>query len=212
VATALLPLLRFPRALTGEPFVSSPCNAQKFARWICALLFAALAALDIAKAQTASVFWVCAAASLAGLAYYLLPRAKSSARTLCGMFIIIRAILTVITDYFDWSVTLNSPIKIFNQLALLCGALFIVEHIRAHQRTYNPRKLLTLSVATAILGLTNGISGLVAASAHLHPFAAIPAFVLSLVLGAHAMSVALQYAKAEYVPSEPIAPIVDEQQ
>ena len=206
IAFAVLLMLRIPKDCAPKKFVIAP----KFARVAfgieiaAALALLALTVFDLSAALRVgeSMSYVCAATALISC-LYLAPRLRQPAlQALGGMALVIRALQTVCIEYFDWSTTLNSHVKTFRQLALLCGALFIIEHIRFKRNECNTRRLLILSAAAAILGITDGVSGLISASATLHTIEAFPPFLLSLAIGLCAFSVITRFYAAEYAPSE----------
>ena len=206
LALAALLTLRIPKNCAPGDFVIAPGSARAAAgiEIAAAAALLALTIFDIATALRVgeNMSYVCAATTLIGC-LYLAPRMKQPAlRALGGMALVVRALQTVCIEYFDWSTTLNNPVKSFRQFTLLCGALFIIEHIRFKRSAYNTRKLLILSAATAILGITDGASGIISTAAAVHAVEAFSPFFLSLVLGLCALGAITQFRAAEHTPPE----------
>lgn len=200
---SLVWMQRLPKATKQAKLVLPDATAaDRAVDIVCAAALAAAAILDVTAAVTSTqgIYWVCAAAALLALVYNAVRPSSPALRTLCGMAWAARVLLIVCIDYFDWSTTLNSPIKIFNQLSLLVGALFIIEHVRLVRSECNARKLLILAAATAVFSITNGLSGIIAAALSVTTGATIATFLLSLAIGIRACHTVFALLSAKHAP------------
>ena len=80
-----------------------------------------------------------------------------AAVTVCG--------LSVITEYFDLYVTINSPIKQMHLIGLLSATLYLLTELFALAGDAKPYRSLPLCMLTAAYGIVGGVSHVVAALA-----------------------------------------------
>lgn len=76
-----------------------------------------------------------------------------------GICFVLWCILTVALDYFDWTLALNSPVKLLLQLTLLCGALYTLAWLRAaHQQIEQPRRAATFGSLFVFFSISHGVA------------------------------------------------------
>ena len=71
-------------------------------------------------------------------------------------------LIVLITEYFDQTVAVNSPLKLFNQFALLAAVLYLTAELNALCGNAQIRRTLPLGMLATFLCLTDGISAIVA--------------------------------------------------
>lgn len=213
LALSLVWMQRLPKAAKQSELVfPATATADRAIDIVCAAALAAVSILDvIAAVSTQGIYWICAVATLLALLYNAVRLPSLALRTLCGMAWVARVLLIVCIDYFDWSTTLNSPVKIFNQLSLLVGALFVIEHVRLVRGECTARKLLILATATAIFSITNGLSGVIATALAVTTGATIATFLLSLAIGIRACFTVFTLLSAKHEPAVDTAEPTPEQ-
>ena len=148
--------------------------------------------------MTSSFLAKCIGALLAIL-YFSLPK-KENVRLL-GMGPHLYLVLALISEYFDWSVPMNSPIKLMNQAATVCVLLMLCDELLSLGGKARPL-YSTVCVSIAILlGLTSGIPVLVSAAVN----GAVETEYLihtipSLTLGLYAAARLLHSCEIEIIP------------
>jgi len=118
-------------------------------------------------------------------------------------------VLAIATEYFDWTVPMNSPFKIMQSAALVGVMLFMLAElsIRADRATSPARFGVTAALAT-VFGVTNGIAMITAAIVgDIAPTADIVRALPSLAIGAYALAHLYSVAHAPAIPFDP--PIAD---
>ncbi len=98
-------------------------------------------------------------AALSALCFVLRPRTEHLSLLSCP---ILFCVVVLGSEYFDWTISLNSPLKLFQQFTLLAAAMFLLTEM---QSLYGKRPLLFPAIPSlcAILGISNGGSLLIAA-------------------------------------------------
>lgn len=120
--------------------------------------FASLPLAFSAGSTMEAVFGILMLVSSIGLALHFLLTAlgapSHSLRVFAAVSAILFCVFYILHAYFDTSFVLNSPIKIFDQLTLLCFALFFIAECRfffgtAHNAVYLPIAMLASTFAAA---------------------------------------------------------------
>lgn len=131
---------------------------------LCAVTFTGVAVVELLVFGVDGIASVVRypAAIIAAL-YFALPLQK---RLLpAGLGVMAYAVSAVASEYFDWTVTLNSPIKLMQEASLMAATLFILVELGHVNHT---RRSVRFTVCTALAlfcGVTNGFSLVTAALA-----------------------------------------------
>lgn len=129
-----------------------------------ALAYAACAAYELMTvlAVGADVYTLLfLASSLLAIPYFLLPPTKVTAWF--GLAAPAFCILSLITEYFDRYVPMNSPIKLMQQCTALAIVLFLLTEFNALAGNPQPKRALPLGYLAAFFAISNGVSSIVAA-------------------------------------------------
>lgn len=89
-------------------------------------------------------------------AFYFIPRSRRSITA--GLGVVAYTICAVAGEYFDWTVTLNSPIKLMGQAALMSAALFILAELCHVNHTRRSVRYTVCAALSMFCGFTNGLS------------------------------------------------------
>lgn len=155
--------------------------------WFCVAIFIIIAIFDgiYAAKNLDWLYTVRAAVALLGIGSFCI--AKSGILKILSSFSpIIWLLACVCMDYFDWDVPLNSPLKNYSQIALLCCALYLIYRLRVLLGTNALRRQNMLAAPAAVFGISYGISGILALPIDIHTTSAISGYFLSLAIGLHA--------------------------
>lgn len=158
----------------------------------CAVAMLAVLSVDVILAirHAGTVYTLCALLALFG-AITFLPLRRGTLTTLSGIAVVIHLLANVCLEYFDWNVTLNSPLKIYSQIALLAAALYLLAVIRTERKesTASAARLALFAIPAAVFSFSNGASGLASLPLGIHSISdtALTSFILSLFIGIHAM-------------------------
>ena len=68
---------------------------------------------------------------------------------------------SIIIEYFDRYVTMNSPLKLMQQFAALALVLYLLTELNGLARVSQPKRAATYGLLAAFLSITNGISCLI---------------------------------------------------
>ena len=99
------------------------------------------------------------AAALA-IPYFLLP---ANRRVLpFGLAAHLYCLLVLITEYFDRYVTMNSPVKVMQQFALVAFMLYLASEMYAALGTVRPLRTTAFGLLSVFFSITSGISCIVA--------------------------------------------------
>jgi hypothetical protein len=115
-------------------------------------------------------------------------------------------VFSVASEYFDWTVPMNSPFKIMQSAALVSVMLFMLAElsIRANRTTSPARFGVTAALAT-VFGITNGIAMITAAIVgDIAPTGYIVRALPSLAIGAYALARLYSVANAPAIPLDPL--------
>jgi hypothetical protein len=102
-------------------------------------------------------------AAISATLYFALP--KTSRSILTGLSIPLYAIATLANEYFDWTVALNSPIKLMQTAALLSAVLFVMAELNHLNHTRRSIRYTVCAALSLFFGVTNGLPLLAAALA-----------------------------------------------
>lgn len=98
---------------------------------------------------------------LAYLVLSSLPGAVRNGTVLCGTFAILFPLAYAFFAYFDSAFALNSPVKIFDQVAMIAFLFFLVAEMRLRFGAVSEAVFLPLSMIATVLTGTGSISGLI---------------------------------------------------
>lgn len=87
----------------------------------------------------------------------------SAAPVWSGISAVICCVLSIVTEYFDPYVTLNSPLKLMHLVAYLAIALYLLTELFAMAGTPKPRRIVPLAAVAAAFGFIGGTSHVIAA-------------------------------------------------
>ena len=115
-------------------------------------------------------------------------------------------VFSVASEYFDWTVPMNSPFKIMQSAALVSVMLFMLAElsIRA-DRAISPARLGVTAALATVFGITNGITMIIAAIVgDIAPTAYIVRALPSLAIGAYALACLYSIANAPALSLDPL--------
>ena len=101
------------------------------------------------------------------IAYFTCTALSMSDRSIRAMLCLcatLFCVFYVLFAYFDTAFTLNSPIKIFDQITLLVFAVFFLAECRLHFGTINYAFYLPITLFATMLGTVNALSALLYAA------------------------------------------------
>jgi len=151
--TALLAVA--PNEAAASPLV-------RYSSLACAIVFVAATVAEVLLYGFTGMFPLprCIAAIVSAL-YFALPRSKKTA--LAGFGILGYGIFTIAYEYFDWTVALNSPIKLMQEAALASAMLFILVELNHINHTRRSIRYTVCAALSLFCGASNGISLIAAA-------------------------------------------------
>lgn len=158
----------------------------------CAVAFLIAAAVDFfTMGQDLSAFYLLRVlTAVAAAVAFLLPlirRAPLPAASYLHIATVAWCMLCVASDYFDWDTPMNSPVKIYAQLALCLCALYLNSAVRfAFSDTVLRRRNL-FSAFAAVFGISYGLPGLLTVWKGIYATGTISSFLIALALGIHAL-------------------------
>ena len=173
---------------------------------ICALVSAVALAIAVVweclglhTADTLSLFRL-----LCALAAALYFGSRSNRRFAAfGLGAIGYGFASIAVEYFDWTTPMNSPLKILQSMALLAMMFFVLTEVSMRaQRPQSPARFAVVSAASALLGITNGVSMVTAAVAgDVIPAGYVVRALPTLAIGAYALARLYAVALAPAVPT-----------
>lgn len=181
---------------------------------ICTLVAAAALAvavvwecLGLRTADTLSLFrLLCALAA----ALYFGSRASRHFAAF-GLGAIGYGFTSIAVEYFDWTTPMNSPLKVLQSMAMLAMMFFMLTEVSMRaQRPQTPARFAIVAAASALLGITSGVSMITAAVAgDVIPAGYIVRSLPALAIGAYALTRLYAVALAPAIPAptteQPIA-------
>ncbi len=158
----------------------------------CAVAFLIVAAVDFfTMGQDLSAFYLLRVltAVTAAFAFLLpyLPRAPFSLASYLHIATVAWCMLCVASDYFDWDTPMNSPVKIYAQLALCLCALYLNSSVRFTFSDAVLRRRNLFSALTAVFGISYGLPGLLTVWKGIYAAGTVSSFLVALALGIHAL-------------------------
>ncbi len=101
--------------------------------------------------------------ALLAIVYFSHPK-KENVRLL-GLGPHLYLVFALVSEYFDWTVPMNSPIKLMNQAATVCVLLMLCDELLSLGGKARPLYSTVCTALTALFGLTCGIPMLILAVA-----------------------------------------------
>ena len=71
-------------------------------------------------------------------------------------------VAVLVSEYFDWTVPMNSPLKVMQQIAAVCAMLYLCAEMMQFVGKDRPHRLTACAALAAFFGLANGASLLLA--------------------------------------------------
>lgn len=169
---------------------------------LCAVLFGVVALWDFSSASITgdTGFQLRAVLALIAAVSFIPPLRGHKLSYLAGLLqltAIAWCISCVATDYFDWNVAMNSPLKTYGQFSLCLCALYLSAYARAAVSDLFVRRRNMLALPAAVFGISCGISGLCAYGTGIFFSSALSTLLISLALGIHAAITALPMLRGE---------------
>lgn len=90
------------------------------------------------------------------IVYFALPRKSKAPLLSIGAHVYFFFVL--VSEYFDWSVPMNSPIKLMQQIAAVCAMLALCAETLELAGKNRPLRFTVCASLAAVFGLSNGIS------------------------------------------------------
>lgn len=106
---------------------------------------------------------VYALAALLAIPYFI-PAKPIATFAWFGLGVLAVCVMSAAIEYFDSAVAMNSPIKLMQQFAALAIALYFLSELYALTGKMQPRRVLLFGSVAVVLGVSNGISNIVAAA------------------------------------------------
>jgi hypothetical protein len=132
-------------------------------------------------------------AAIAATLYFTLP--KTGGSILLGLGIPLYAVTALASEYFDWTVPLNSPIKLMQTAALLSTVLFVMVELNHLNHTRRSVRYTVCAALSLFCGLSNSLPLLAAALAggivkpayliHALPALAVGLYAAARLLASH---------------------------
>jgi hypothetical protein len=134
----------------------------RYASWACAAIFVGAMAVEVLLYGLTGMFPLprCIAAIVSAL-YFALPRSQKTVLT--GFGVLGYGIFTIAYEYFDWTVALNSPIKLMQEAALASAMLFVLAELNHINHTRRSIRYTVCAALSLLCGAVNGISLIAAA-------------------------------------------------
>ncbi len=162
--------------------------ADRLLECLTALAFALAAIWEIKRGGANPSALLRAALALFSALGFVLPAGR--ARAWLGLFPLAWSVLALAQEYFDWTVALNSPLKLGNQLALLSLLIFMLAELHRLDGKCRLIRHRLSCIAALMLSVPHGVSLIVAASIKtidrldliVH---ALPPMALGLLAAAH---------------------------
>ena len=134
---------------------------------------------------------------------------KKQKLILLGLGAHLYCVFVLITEYFDWTIPMNSPLKIMQQIAMIAALLFMtaeLSHLNGSRRSV---RYTACAALAAFFGLSNGVSliaaclvgGIVRSDMLLHslPALAIALYAASRLFVSHSIDIPVDLGD---IPSE----------
>lgn len=146
-----------------SPDESAHSPALRYTSLLCALTFVGALVAEVLLCGFDGTFLLLRylAAILATL-YFARPDKRGPAM-LSGLGVMLYAVCAIASEYFDWTVTLNSPIKLMQEAALLSSIFFILVEINHLNYTRRSIRYTVCAALSLFLGMVGGLP-LIAAS------------------------------------------------
>lgn len=155
-------------------------------------------------------------AAIIATLYFVSPNKKGPA-ILSGLGVLLYAVCAIASEYFDWTVTLNSPIKLMQEASLLSSVFFILVEMNHLNHTRRSIRYTICAAFSLFLGVVGGLP-LIAASLvggivkpeyliHSLPPLAIALYAAARLFASHEIDVPapVEETQDEQAPSEKAA-------
>lgn len=147
-------------AVAPDEFSTAP--TVKYASLLVALTFIGATAAELLLYGFAtSTSLVRYLGAIASVLYFALPRSRATAIT--GLGVHVYAILSLSQEYFDWSIPLNSPLKLMQHAAMLAVMLFILVEINHLNQSRRSIRYTVCAALALFCGVVNTLPLIAAA-------------------------------------------------
>ena len=167
ITLALIPAVALGYALLVRPTASLPMASTPLVRSFSRSAVGALTVLIVLNAMAMiSSGWHTLTLLLTLAAVLALPyfaTFRKAPPIWSGISAVACCVLSIVVEYFDAYVTINSPIKLMHQLAFLAIALYLLSELFALAGAPKPRRALPLAAVAAAYGIITGVSHVIAA-------------------------------------------------
>ena len=144
---------------------------------------------------------------------------KKDKTFLLGLGALVYFVAVLVSEYFDWTVPMNSPLKVMQQIAAVCAMLYLCAEMMQFVGKDRPHRLTACAALAAFFGLANGASLLLAFivggivridyAIHAIPALAVGVYALIRLLNSRESSLPAP-AKEEPVEAGPNVPAPEE--
>lgn len=121
--------------------------------------------------------------------YFLLPAFKSRpahpARVVCGFGGVVFFIFRLLVLYYDVSTPINSPVRMFDQMATVAAMLFLVYELRFLLSDPRPRIYVPIAAVSFVMMLSHAVSQMIAIFKVEGMIASLGACVFELLLAVY---------------------------
>lgn len=188
---------------TTLPDLAAGGRASRLCSIVTAIVFVAAMTWECIGASQADTSSLLRALCALAATLYFASRAKKRFAAF-GIGVHGYCVFAVATEYFDWTVPMNSPFKVMQEAALVSAMLFMLAElsIRAGRATTSARFGVTAALAT-VFGMTNGVSMITAAIVgDIVPMSYVVRALPSFAIGAYALARLYSVAHAPELPLE----------
>lgn len=144
-----------------SPDLASPHLSITICSILTAAAFAFVGLWESVAGQSAdtTAFLRVIGAALA-IVYFAIP--KKDKTFLLGLGALAYFVAVLVSEYFDWTVPMNSPLKVMQQIASVCAMLYLCAEMMQFVGKDRPLRLTVCAALAAFFGLANGASLLLA--------------------------------------------------
>lgn len=192
-------------APTAAPDLAAGNRASRLCSLVAAIAFVAAMAWECIGAAQTDIASLLRALSATAAAVYFGAKAKKRFAAF-GIGVHGYCFFSIATEYFDWTIPMNSPIKTMQAAALVSAMLFMLAElsIRADRATTLTRFGVTAALAT-VFGITNGVSMITSAIVgDIAPTGYVVRALPTLAIGAYALTRLYCTVNAPELPLEPL--------
>ncbi len=193
------------------PDVTSQASILRIASLLTSLVFLVVAVWEIASATTISYPALLRLLGAALAMIYFAARNKQVLMWL-GLGVHVYCIFVLVTEYFDWTIPMNSPLKIMQQTAMIALLLFITVELNHLNNTRRSIRYTVCAALAAFFGCANGLSLIAAYLAggivrtdilfHSLPALAIALYAIARLFTPHTVNITAEDLKAPNIADE----------